>query len=120
MILHYPCPNCGAEMTYDIKKGKLHCGHCSGEIALSSIIQQSTSWTAEGGTSTEIDGKILAGAEYHCPNCGGLMITKDKETSTMCAYCGAPMILTDRLTGKRRPAKLLPFQLDRHRSRTPA
>lgn len=113
MILHYPCPNCGAEMTYDIKKGKLHCGHCSGEIALSSIIQQSTSRTAEGGTSTEINGKILAGAEYHCPNCGGLMITKDKETSMICAYCGAPMILADRLTGKRRPVKLLPFQLDR-------
>ena len=66
-------------MTYDIKKGKLHCSHCSGEMALSQAVQQNTFQTAGGGTSTEIDGEILAGAEYHCPNCGGLMITKDKD-----------------------------------------
>lgn len=66
-----------------------------------------------GKTSDKMEGDILAGQEYHCPNCGGLMVTKDKETSTNCAFCGAPMILADRLSGKRRPAKLLPFQMDR-------
>lgn len=35
MILHYSCPSCGAEMIYDIKKGRLHCSHCDKEMELS-------------------------------------------------------------------------------------
>ena len=28
MIVNFSCPNCGADMSYDIKLGKLHCAHC--------------------------------------------------------------------------------------------
>lgn len=105
MIIHYSCPGCGAEMTYDIKKEKLHCDHCDREMDLS----EAEPWSGTGMTDTE----ILENSEYHCPNCGGVMVSKAKETSTLCAYCGAPMILADRLTGKRHPAKILPFHMDR-------
>ena len=113
MILHYTCPDCGAEMSYDIKRRKLHCNHCSKEMELSQVSSSGMDGLSAEGASAKTDGEILAGQEYHCPNCGGLMVTKDKETSAKCAYCGAPMILADRLSGKRRPVKLLPFQLDR-------
>lgn len=113
MILHYTCPDCGAEMVYDIKRRKLHCDHCSKEMELSQVSSLGTEDLSAAKTSDKMEGDILAGQEYHCPNCGGLMVAKDKETSTNCAYCGAPMILADRLSGKRRPAKLLPFQMDR-------
>jgi len=105
MILHYSCPGCGAEMTYDIKKGKLHCNHCDRAMELNEV----EPWSGSGMTDSE----ILEGTEYHCPNCGGVMVSKDKGTSTLCAYCSAPMILTDRLSGNRRPAKILPFHMDR-------
>lgn len=121
MILHYSCPSCGAEMTYDIKKRKLHCSHCDSEMELSQASRgDEPEGSAMNETAVQSDAKmpkaagdILAGAEYHCPNCGGVMVTKDKETSAVCAYCGAPMILADRLSGKRRPVKILPFRMDR-------
>ena len=121
MILHYSCPSCGAEMIYDIKKGRLHCSHCDKEMELSQAVwgeSEAVSAGASGPAAADGempggDNDIFAGAEYHCPNCGGLMVTKDKETSATCAYCGAPMILADRLTGKRRPVKILPFRIDR-------
>ena len=53
------------------------------------------------------------GETYACPNCGGVFITEEKETSTLCAYCGTPMILADRFSGKRRPARILPFRMNR-------
>ena len=28
MIVNFSCPNCGADMSYDIKLGKLYCAHC--------------------------------------------------------------------------------------------
>ncbi len=28
MVLNFSCPNCGADMAYDIKRGQLHCEHC--------------------------------------------------------------------------------------------
>lgn len=105
MILHYPCTGCGAEMTYDIRKGKLCCSHCGGEMALEEI----QPWTEPEAAVSE----ILEEKEYHCPNCGGMFLTKEKETSTLCAYCGAPMILADRFSGKRRPVKILPFRMGR-------
>lgn len=40
-----------------LKKGKLHCSHCSGEMALSQAVQQNTFQTAGGGTH-RIDGEI--------------------------------------------------------------
>lgn len=105
MILHYPCPGCGAEMTYDIKKERLCCSHCGSETALNEV----QSWAESASAGTD----ILEEKEYYCPNCGGVFLTKEKETSTLCAYCGAPMILSDRFSGKRRPAKILPFRMNR-------
>ncbi len=105
MIIHYPCPECGAEMTYDIKKSKLCCSHCGHTLVPEEVQPQ--------GGAAEDEAEIPEGETYACPNCGGVFITEEKETSTLCAYCGTPMILADRFSGKRRPARILPFRMNR-------
>ena len=105
MIIHYPCPECGAEMTYDIKKSKLCCSHCGHTLVPEDVQPQ--------GGAAEDEAEIPEGETYACPNCGGVFITEEKETSTLCAYCGTPMILADRFSGKRRPARILPFRMNR-------
>ena len=78
MIIHYPCPECGAEMTYDIKKSKLCCSHCGHTLVPEDVQPQ--------GGAAEDEAEIPEGETYACPNCGGVFITEEKETSTLCAY----------------------------------
>lgn len=53
---------------------------------------------------------------YVCQNCGAELITDADTTSTSCSYCGSPMILGDRLSGKMAPAKLIPFTITKDRA----
>jgi hypothetical protein len=46
-------------------------------------------------------------------NCGGVLVAGEKTCATHCEYCGAPLVLADRLSGDKRPAYVLPFSLDR-------
>lgn len=102
MVVNYSCPNCGADMSYSIELGKLHCDHCDHSEEIVPDSKESTQAATEAETK-----------EYHCPNCGGLLTTEDKTCSTHCEFCGAPLVLADRLTDKMRPQQVLPFKVNR-------
>ena len=50
---------------------------------------------------------------YYCSNCGGNLITDENTSSTICPYCGSPVILKERLAGGLKPNYVLPFKHDK-------
>jgi DNA-directed RNA polymerase subunit RPC12/RpoP len=54
--------------------------------------------------------------EYHCKNCGAILITDAQTTATTCSFCGAGVVLGDRLTGSLAPAKVIPFTINKEQA----
>jgi hypothetical protein len=54
--------------------------------------------------------------EYHCKNCGAVLITDAQTTATTCSFCGAGVVLGDRLTGSLAPAKVIPFSINKEQA----
>ena len=47
--------------------------------------------------------------EYHCNSCGADIVTEPETSATTCSFCGAAVVLSDRLTGNLAPAMVIPF-----------
>ena len=54
---------------------------------------------------------------YHCPSCGGEIVTDDVTAATFCVFCGNPTILPTQLEGEYRPSAILPFETDKEDAR---
>ena len=106
MVINFGCPDCGADMAYDIKLGKLRCGHCG---HCEDIQEDCDLWKEPKKEFT--DG-------LYCVNCGGELTVNEKNCALHCEYCGTPLVITDRLAGQWRPVYVLPFELDREQAET--
>ena len=103
--LRFGCPGCGSGLRYDIASGRMRCGSCGQSYALSDIPDPSAG---------EADGMMEA-VEYRCPQCGAAVHASQTAAAGFCSYCGADVILTQRLTRVARPAKLVPFRVTREK-----
>jgi len=54
--------------------------------------------------------------EYHCKNCGAVLITEAQTTATTCSFCGAGVVLGDRLNGSLAPSKVIPFTISKEQA----
>ena len=86
MIVNFSCPNCGADMSYDIKLGKLYCAHCDHSEDIRPDEENYKNAAEEP-----------ADKPRYCVNCGGLLSAGAKTCATHCEYCGAPLVMADRL-----------------------
>ena len=114
MILQYKCPNCGADMVFDAEKGTLFCESCENAMAVEEYpvgdfeeFEEMTSASTFGDDSA---------TQYQCKNCGAILITDADTAATSCSFCGAPMILSDRLSGQMAPAKVIPFKVSKEQA----
>lgn len=133
MVLQYKCPNCGADMVFDSKSGKLVCASCGRQETIGSL-PRTTEESADGEYSdqeadqdidedfgdyedfnSETASNTFNGeaVEYVCNNCGAHLITDENTTASSCGYCGAAVILGDRLSGSLAPAKIVPFAVSK-------
>lgn len=103
MILHYKCPNCGADMAFDSESGKLSCHSCGRKDNIDNFSDEFITTTF-----SEDEAK-----EYHCKNCGANIITEAETTATTCSFCGAGVVLADRLSGIMAPSKVIPFTISK-------
>jgi DNA-directed RNA polymerase subunit RPC12/RpoP len=54
--------------------------------------------------------------EYHCNNCGAVLITDAQTTATTCSFCGAGVVIGERLSGSLAPAKVIPFSINKQQA----
>ena len=133
MAKKYSCKNCGAELYFDPKSGRLHCDYCGSEYDPSdydftpeeekrgdaAIQQESDAETgeasapAEGESATDDSVSTDDLVVYRCPNCGAEVITSKKTVATTCVYCNRAITLTGNVSGTFRPDALLPFVKER-------
>lgn len=139
-VVHYKCPNCGADMAFDSVTGKLRCASCG---RTDDIDKMAGGNTPHGGTESydmdEEDRKAAEAAfnndyedpsfedeptkystfqeneatEYHCKNCGAILITDAQTTATTCSFCGAGVVISERLSGNLAPVKVIPFTINK-------
>ncbi|MDE7298234.1 MAG: hypothetical protein K2N94_05325 [Lachnospiraceae bacterium] len=141
MVVQYKCPGCGADMQYDSRSKKLKCSSCGRETDIEEASYEVPD--AEGGGEADapelspfsantikdetefeelqaepgfgsFDG--TAGRQYACQNCGAVVITTADTAATHCSFCGAPVVLGDRLSGELAPAKIIPFTIGKEQA----
>jgi DNA-directed RNA polymerase subunit RPC12/RpoP len=103
MVIHYKCPNCGADMAFDSETGTLSCGSCGRQDNIENFSEDYINRTFEPDEAKE----------YHCENCGAIIITEAQTAATHCSFCGAAVVLADRLSGNLAPAKVIPFTISK-------
>lgn len=108
MVIQYKCQNCGADMGFDTKSGKLKCQSCGHEES----IEQYNQNNIKDETIYE-DLKNNEVNQYKCQNCGASIITEKNTTATNCSFCGAAVILGDRLQGIYSPIEVIPFKISK-------
>lgn len=54
--------------------------------------------------------------EYHCENCGAVLITDKDTAATKCSFCGAGVVLAARLSGILAPQKVIPFTISKEKA----
>ena len=122
-IKTYKCPNCGAALTFDSKTQKLHCSHCDTSIDVeamkalsdtpSSTDQDNARWNTSDAGSNWSSSEQQGMRSYHCPTCGAELVTDETTAASTCAYCGSPVVLSDHLSGAKRPNYVIPFKVDK-------
>lgn len=144
MVIQYKCPYCGADMAFDTTTGKLKCASCGTIEDIEKMTGKNNSHdehTVSYDLSDE-DAKAASSAfnndyadasdkdvpsnhatfsgeeanEYHCKNCGAILITDTQTTATTCSFCGAGVVIGDRLAGSLAPSKVIPFSISKEQA----
>jgi len=103
MILHYKCPSCGSDMSFDADSGELSCQSCGRHENIANYPEELKTYTF-----SEDEAK-----EYHCENCGAVLMTAAETAATRCSFCGAGVVIADRLSGDLAPAMVIPFTISK-------
>lgn len=106
MVIHYKCPDCGADMVFDSESGKLSCDSCGRKDNIEGFPK-------EFAQNVFAEGEAV---EYHCKNCGAVILTDADTTATTCSFCGAGVVLGDRLSGNMAPVKVIPFTISKEQA----
>lgn len=106
MLVQYKCPNCGSDMSFDSVSGTLACPSCERQDHIETF--------PEENKIREFSNEDVN--EYHCENCGAEIITDADTTATSCDFCGAPVVLADRLSGKLAPHEVIPFSINKEQA----
>ena len=117
------CPCCGGSLKFEASLQKVKCEYCDTEYEVSdlkelndasNVIEENTSWdTSSNDEFSEADSLNV----YLCETCGGEVMCDENTTSTLCPYCGNPVLLKGRLTGGLKPSYIIPFKLEKDAAR---
>ncbi len=108
-VVAYQCASCGGELSFNAAHGKFICEYCGSEYEEAELDKKDAKPSEEPAPSADDTGAQM----YHCPNCGGDVITDDTTAATLCYYCHSPVVLTGRLGGDYLPKRIIPFQFAR-------
>jgi DNA-directed RNA polymerase subunit RPC12/RpoP len=118
MVVQYKCPSCGADMAFDSTTGKLHCDSCGTNMNIEEMsggknTQDHKHTHQESASHKEAFDHGAEVHEYQCNNCGAVLITDQDTTATTCSFCGAGVVLSDRLSGTFAPSLVIPFAINK-------
>lgn len=108
----YGCPNCGANLKFNISKQMLFCEYCETEMDPYSVSKEKDAEertvSAEYSEDTEYEVTV-----FTCPQCGGQIMSEDNTAATFCSFCGAATILDSRISREKKPTSIITFKKTR-------
>jgi DNA-directed RNA polymerase subunit RPC12/RpoP len=114
-VITYKCPNCGGALEFKSESQSWKCDFCLSCFDSKDIkaIEDRLLADKERLASLRIKDKEFEakGRTYGCTSCGAEIVTDDTTAATFCYYCHSPAILPGQLSGKFRPAKVIPFKI---------
>ena len=111
----FECTACGAQMRFDPGSGELVCGFCKNMMAVGAhpddvrFREGNAKEARHSGTDVTI---------FTCPQCGGEILSMEKQATEFCTYCGASVTLEGRLSKASYPKKILPFRTGKEAVKT--
>lgn len=102
MATMFPCPNCGGQLRFNVKRTRLICTSC-GEPT-NPYTYKPTDDINEKGVNTKI---------YTCPCCAGEIQLIDNDGMEFCPYCGNQATMEERFSTAGAPKYIMPFNLDK-------
>lgn len=110
-VINVKCPSCKASIVYNPSLGKFKCDYCRSEFTIDEINKvQDQIYKKESSTEEEKDPELVT---YKCSNCGAEIIADANTASTFCIYCRHTSILRNKMEGKFRPSKIIPFKIEK-------
>lgn len=109
----YKCPFCGGGLQFDPETQTYECEYCLSRIAQAELDQLPPVQSSESNKTHAAASAVV----YHCPSCGGEIITDDTTAATFCYYCHNPVMLAGRLEGNYLPDYVLPFTIDKDQAK---
>lgn len=122
MVVQYKCPDCGADMVFDSTTGMLHCDSCGKNMNIEEMSgsrtekEESNAYHNNYKEEEEPHHHQEEVNEYHCNNCGAVLITDKDTAATTCSFCGAAVVLSDRLSGSFAPSLVIPFTINKEQA----
>lgn len=110
--LTYQCPNCGAGLIFDPAKQAFKCEFCLSEFSETELEKTDAHKKAEQAQANNEEFCEHMN-EYHCANCGAEIIADENTAADFCYYCHSPILMTGRLSGEKKPTKIIPFKYDK-------
>lgn len=104
--IDYKCPGCGAKLPFNPDEQKWTCEYCGNSFTLEILEKYNKN---EENEYEEIDVDV-----YECSNCGAKVVTDENTVATACVYCGNTAIMKNRIKGKFKPARIIPFKTNKN------
>lgn len=121
MIQDYKCPCCNGSIAFDSGLQKMKCPYCDTEFEMETLKEldaglseerpEDMQWDTDGSEWQADESGALR--SYVCNSCGGEIVADEVTAATSCPFCDSPIVLTDRLSGSRRPDIVIPFRFDK-------
>jgi hypothetical protein len=89
-------------MVYDAETGKLSCPSCRAQLKIEEMDEPR-------GREPEPSGTVA----YHCDNCGADLLALPETAATTCSFCGAGVVIAERVTGDQSPHYVIPFAISK-------
>lgn len=100
-VVSHNCPTCSAPLMFDVETQNWACDYCKKEYSIEELIDYIDS-------KEDINTPYLHG--YACDNCGASIVTCSDNVSSICSYCGSPIIIKDQIEGEYKPDLIAPFK----------
>jgi len=109
----FPCPGCGAKMTWDPEADSLACEYCGTKQAVErgegTIVERALE---DAGSAARGFGAELRAVK--CNNCGASVCLGASQTAAGCVYCGSSNVLAQEANRNAlRPESLVPLDVSK-------
>ncbi|MFO0860624.1 MAG: hypothetical protein U0570_08705 [Phycisphaerales bacterium] len=109
---HFPCAQCGADLTYSPGERALKCAHCGtvNQIPVTGALVEEADYQA-ALLSLEEHAETVERLEVRCESCGASVEFSDNLTSRTCPFCTSPIVAQAVSKKRLKPTGVLPFSI---------